>query len=153
KTADTHYLTVWGVADGKRYCRFEATAGFNLAAMSKDARLLVAHSMDRSGIRVFDLREDSEILVDVPEGYCYNLSTTRGGDSLVLLGGRGVVDSPTAVFLAPFPEMPKERVFDELDVLVQRYLWDGLCRDNEFRRRSALATLTKHADEAAALAK
>lgn len=141
------------MADGKLWARFEAAAGFNQAAMSKDERWLAANAM-AGGFRIYDLRGNRELPnVTLPDRYSYNLSTTPDGNTLVVLAGGGVVDSPTAVYLAPFPQLPKEKLLPELDVPKQQELWEGLCSASEFRRQHVLQIFKEHAEQAAHLVK
>jgi hypothetical protein len=57
------------------------------------------------------------------------------------------------VYLAPFPDLPREKPLSELDKPMQNKLWDGLCGDNEFRRQHVLTVFKQHAEQAAYLAK
>lgn len=144
-----HHVAIWGVEDGLEYCRIPVWC-YHLE-MSPDGRVVVGAAGGR--FFVFDLLADKMIdNIKLPAPYFYHVQRSPDGLTLAFWGGGGVVNSPSAIYLAPFPVLGDDAVpKDKLSAADERDLWTGLTSANLFRRRYVAKVFKANADQAVAL--
>jgi len=147
-----HYMCVWGVADGKRYCALPGMGFFSAAAFSADGRTLATCGTGGK-FYLLDLLADVALPgFQLPTRACYHIASPDG-KTLALLGGTGVVGGRSVLYLTPFPKLAP--LLPDRDGLTPQQLdewWAALSSENEFRRRYAVRAFVARPDDAVSAA-